>query len=373
MKPLCVDLYCGLGGWSEGFLSEGYDCIGFDTERHDYGAGGYPGQLVLQDVLTLHGSQFRGAACIVASPPCQRYSYMAMPWGEAKREIVWQEWERDSPFGDFHLNDLFDACFQIQREASAAAGRLIPMVVENVKGAQRWVGSARWHFGSYYLWGDVPALMPFTWVGSKNSAGSWFAQAHNTASGVANNPVSIPAAQRALEGRKGPGGDWFANGRQGQDACVEGIKQRGSGAAWFDNTKSGHSNNPVSIPAAQRAGNGVKVGGIELSEVGFNVAAAQRYREGIKQGGSGAAWFDKALDERRKAAGGTKAGGDVSSSALSNHSGKDSDSRKAASAQIAKIPFDLAAHVARCFHPCRMPRLASKVGGRLHFCKARVP
>ena len=31
MKPLCVDLYCGLGGWSEGFLSEGYDCIGFDT------------------------------------------------------------------------------------------------------------------------------------------------------------------------------------------------------------------------------------------------------------------------------------------------------------------------------------------------------
>jgi hypothetical protein len=46
-----------------------------------------------------------------------------------------------------------------------------------------------------------------------------------------------------------------------------------------------------------------------IVEVGFNVAAAQRYREGIKQGGSGAAWFDKALDERRKAAGGTKAGG----------------------------------------------------------------
>ena len=332
MKPLCVDLYCGLGGWSEGFLSEGYDCIGFDTERHDYGAGGYPGQLVLQDVLTLHGSQFRGAACIVASPPCQRYNYMAMPWSEAKREIAWQEWERDSAFGDFHLNDLFDACFRIQREAIEAtrqtcsacldlrglnypncgrchgAGtvtRHIPMVVENVKGAQCWVGSARWHFGSYYLWGDVPALMPFTWVGSKNSGGSWFAQAHNT--------------------------------------------------------KSGHSNNPVSIPAALRAGNGVKVGGIELSKVGFNVAAAQRYREGIKQGGSGAAWFDKALDERRKAAGGTKAGGDwfgtyAEQKAAGTISpgrlyGKNSDSRKAASAQIAKIPFDLAAHVARCLHP----------------------
>lgn len=36
MKPLCIDLYCGLGGWSEGFLAEGYDCIGFDIERHRY-------------------------------------------------------------------------------------------------------------------------------------------------------------------------------------------------------------------------------------------------------------------------------------------------------------------------------------------------
>ena len=36
------------------------------------------------------------------------------------------------------------------------------MVVENVKGAQPWVGRAKCHFGSYYLWGDVPALMPST-------------------------------------------------------------------------------------------------------------------------------------------------------------------------------------------------------------------
>lgn len=72
-QPLCIDLFCGLGGWSEGFLAEGYECVGFDIERHDYGTGGYPGQLVLQDVLTLHGSQFKDAACIVASPPCQAY------------------------------------------------------------------------------------------------------------------------------------------------------------------------------------------------------------------------------------------------------------------------------------------------------------
>jgi len=35
-------------------------------------------------------------------------------------------------------------------------------VVENVRGAEPWVGRAKWRFGSYYLWGDVPALMPKT-------------------------------------------------------------------------------------------------------------------------------------------------------------------------------------------------------------------
>ena len=150
MRPLAVDLYCGLGGWTEGLLAEGYDVIGFDNERHEYGDQRYPGQLVVQDVLTLHGSQFKNATLIVASPPCQEYSYMAMPWSLAKAkakairaDTTGKELER--------LNRLFDACFRIQREASFAAGRHIPLVVENVRGAQPWVGRARWNFGSFYL------------------------------------------------------------------------------------------------------------------------------------------------------------------------------------------------------------------------------
>jgi len=149
VKPLAIDLFCGLGGWTDGLLAEGWDVVGFDIEQHIYGEARYPAQMVVQDVLTLHGSQFREAGLIVASPPCQAYSYRAMPWSRAKA----------LPPPD---NSLFEACFRIQREAVSAAGHHIPMIVENVRGANKWVGRSRWNYGSFYLWGDVPALMPST-------------------------------------------------------------------------------------------------------------------------------------------------------------------------------------------------------------------
>src|SRR5271155_3232492 len=118
MKPLAIDLFCGLGGWTEGLLAEGYYVVGFDNMQHVYGEHRYPAQLVIQDVLTLHGRQFKDAALIVASPPCQAYSWRASPGKAAKA----------APAPD---NSLFEACFRIQREAIVAAGHFIPLVVEN--------------------------------------------------------------------------------------------------------------------------------------------------------------------------------------------------------------------------------------------------
>lgn len=208
-EVIAVDLFCGLGGWAHGLLAEGWTVIGFDIERHEYGDDKYPGLLVIQDVMTLHGSQFKTADLIVASPPCQAYSYRAMPWKRAKA----------LPPPD---NTLFDACFRIQREACEAAGRHIPMIVENVRGAQKWVGRSRWNFGSFHMWGDVPALMPMTqgfvkMGGHRSFPHQWLRDQQ----GLKQNPHP----HLSDDGSK-LGGSWFHGYRKGQGPRNHGSNSR---------------------------------------------------------------------------------------------------------------------------------------------------
>ena len=264
-KPLAIDLFCGLGGWTEGLLAEGYDVVGFDIEKHEYGDQKYPAQLVLQDVMTIHGKQFKGAALIVASPPCQEYSYMAMPWSKAKakREAILAD-----PQERKRLTALFDACFRIQREAIEAAGHFIPLVVENVRGANEWVGRSRWNYGSFHLWGDVPALMPMT--------------------------VKRPAFK---------GGDRNIGRELGEHKWNTEFKVPGQD--WNQFKKTGQ--------------------------------VSPHWRmEGIK--GSGGSWFP--TDKHWKEGG-----------CVSRIHSSTSKARKAASAMIAKIPFELSRHIARSWKP----------------------
>jgi hypothetical protein len=244
---LAIDLFCGLGGWAEGLLAAGYEVVGFDIEQHVYGEHRYPAQLVIQDVLTLHGSQFRNADLIVASPPCQAYSWRAMPWKAAKA----------APPPD---NTLFEACFRIQREACAAAGRHIPMVVENVRGAQKWVGRARWNFGSFYLWGDVPALMPVVKRQAKVEGFRFDGSGRFQTASV--NGVKIGGGvpgksgfphDRIADARKNNGGSWFAvahNTTSGKGRNPDGRKGQGTGAAWFDSNWCVHSSKSPKRKAA---------------------------------------------------------------------------------------------------------------------------
>jgi hypothetical protein len=293
-EPLCIDLFCGLGGWADGFLSEGYDVIGFDIERHDYGTGGYPGQLVLQDVLTLHGSQFRSAAVIVASPPCQNYSYLAMPWSRSttehsqKAKAMRRKWETEGPD-----NRLFDACFRIQREAIQAAGHYIPLIVENVRGAIPWVvRPPRWAFGSFVLWGDIPALMPIR-SAVKNSGGSWFGQRDGEAL-ERNDPRDMRRDASGEFVNADATGGWNHPGKR-----LDGLKRPGQ------TLSKGFNNWPKDDNGAYVMPDGTKIGGD---------------------------WFSDSNSTCRK-------------------HGSRSLARKAASAQIAKIPFPLSRHIAQCFKP----------------------
>lgn len=115
MKPLCIDLFCGRFGWSKGFIAEGFRAVGFDLappigDKVPKGA-----ELVIQDVLTLHGSQFKDAAVIVGSSPCQEFSYRAMPFKRCKA--------LPPPVKGI---ELFNAQFRIQREACEATARDCP-------------------------------------------------------------------------------------------------------------------------------------------------------------------------------------------------------------------------------------------------------
>lgn len=235
VRPVAIDLCCGLGGWTKGFLAEGYRVIGFDVEPFPT----YPGELVLQDIRTLDGRQLRSLnpAVIVASPPCQAYSYRAMPWKRA----------RALPPPD---NLIWEAVFRIAREAGC------PIVVENVKGAQKWVGRAAWHYGSFYLWGDVPALMPPVLQlrsVSKNSGtqgGTWFNIAH---------------------GKRIPGDNAGSPVRgMNEYATAAGIKLQpeghyrkpGSGRDWFDMGPASYGSNSPARKAASQA----------IAEIPFDLA-----------------------------------------------------------------------------------------------------
>lgn len=313
MKPLAIDLFCGLGGWTEGLLAEGYRVVGFDNERHVYGEAKYPAQLVIQDVLTIHGKQFKDAALIVASPPCQEYSYMAMPWSRAKAIAAdYRSGKRDTK----QLTALFDACFRIQREASEAAGHHIPMVVENVRGAIPWVGRSRWNFGSFHLWGDVPALMPMVKPRAK-VGGIDFNDFKN---GKGKSPAFNDTRHQAYEGAKVPGFRFDGSGKSFQSESVNRMEGTGKKAYGRSMNKGALRWNTHDAGFAEELGIvvGARAEGTKQPGIG-----------GPRANGKGDAWFQDGAARH----------------------GSKSNARKAASAMIAKIPLVLARHIARAWKP----------------------
>jgi len=67
-----VDLYCGLGGWSDGLCSVGFDMVGVEIRRDL--AGLYKHPVIVADVRDMDPRRFRGYDLIIGSPPCRDFS-----------------------------------------------------------------------------------------------------------------------------------------------------------------------------------------------------------------------------------------------------------------------------------------------------------
>lgn len=138
MKPLAIDLYCGLGGWADGLLAAGWRVVGIDSE--DF-ASSYPGEFIHADLRRWNDWRRYRPRLVVASAPCQEFSRHDQPWTRA----------RNPPPPDLSLVD---------RAFALAALWECPIVQENVRGAQKWLGRSKANCGPFHLWGDVPALVP---------------------------------------------------------------------------------------------------------------------------------------------------------------------------------------------------------------------
>jgi hypothetical protein len=145
------DLCSGRGGWTRGLEAAGFEVIGIDVEDL--------GQQIVADVRRLDARPYRGSvALVVASPPCPEFSRWDMPWTR----------RRNPPPPDL---SIVGACYRIAWELRA------PIVLENVRGAQMFLGRAKAHAGPYYLWGDAPLPLPAVRQRCKESMSStWQAE-----------------------------------------------------------------------------------------------------------------------------------------------------------------------------------------------------
>jgi hypothetical protein len=150
MKPIALDLRCGRGGWAAGFIAEGWRVVGVDIV--DFSAV-FPGEFIQADLLTWEGWRDVGAVLVLASTPCEEFSRWSMPWTRA----------RNPPPPSLALWD---------RATFIAKTLDVPIVQENVRGAQKWLGRSKFNCGPFHLWGDVPPLIPVFSGKKKESYGS---------------------------------------------------------------------------------------------------------------------------------------------------------------------------------------------------------
>ena len=136
MKPRLLDLYCGAGGASAGYVAAGFDVLGVDINPQPL----YPYESVQADALEFlaeHGGEYD---VIHASPPCQAFTTMSNRFRGAGGQA-----------------DAWPDLIEPTRDLLVSIGK--PWVLENVVGARsRMLHPFTLHGGMFGLRVDRPRL-----------------------------------------------------------------------------------------------------------------------------------------------------------------------------------------------------------------------
>lgn len=138
-RSVLLYLCCGSGGGAEEFERAGFRVIGVDIKRHRE----WKWEFIEADIRTFDARTLPHVRAIFATTPCTEFSQ------------CWSFTKTRTPRPAECL-ELFRHAQRIARECG------VPAILENVRGAQPFIGRAAAHCGSFYLWGDVPALLPTT-------------------------------------------------------------------------------------------------------------------------------------------------------------------------------------------------------------------
>ena len=129
---LIIDLYSGTGGATQAMKDRGWDVITVDIDERFN-----PTYAVdVRQFLDVYDG--RTPDFIWASPPCIEFSRVEKPWFDDVRPSE-------------ESLQLVYAVFRIVRVLRPKF-----WILENVRGAQHWIGRAPFHVGSVYMWGWFP-------------------------------------------------------------------------------------------------------------------------------------------------------------------------------------------------------------------------
>ncbi len=141
MRLRVLDLFSGLGGFSEAFLRRGHEVFRVDN---DVRFAQVP-CTIIGDVREIDIEQFVPIDVVLASPPCETFTRRHLPWLDA----------RDGEIEEAML--LVEAAVMIIDDLEPQF-----WVLENVQGAvphiSRLLGPPRQRIGSRYLWGVFPRI-----------------------------------------------------------------------------------------------------------------------------------------------------------------------------------------------------------------------